>query len=106
MTVERKVAYITGIARGQGRAHAVKLASVGWDIVGVDICEDIATMDYPNASEADLDETIALVEKEGASIVAEREWTCARYRRSPAACKAAAASAICSRTMERSPTLR
>lgn len=72
MTEERKVAYITGLARGQGRAHAVKLASRGWDIIGLDICENIGSMDYPNASKADLQKTIALVEKEGVGVVAEK----------------------------------
>ncbi|PRC51494.1 SDR family mycofactocin-dependent oxidoreductase, partial [Mycobacterium sp. ITM-2017-0098] len=33
-----KVAFITGAARGQGRAHAVKLASEGADIIALDLC--------------------------------------------------------------------
>jgi len=32
-----KVAFITGAARGQGRAHAVRMAQEGADIVAVDI---------------------------------------------------------------------
>ena len=32
-----KVAFITGAARGQGRAHAVRLAREGADIIAVDI---------------------------------------------------------------------
>jgi NAD(P)-dependent dehydrogenase (short-subunit alcohol dehydrogenase family) len=32
-----KVAFITGAARGQGRAHAVRMAREGADIVAVDI---------------------------------------------------------------------
>lgn len=67
--LEGKVAFITGVARGQGRAHAVKLASLGADIIGVDICEDIDSMDYPNATREDLDETVRLVEKEGRRMV-------------------------------------
>jgi SDR family mycofactocin-dependent oxidoreductase len=67
---ESKVAFITGVARGQGRAHAVKLASQGIGIIGVDICADIDSMDYPNANLDDLQETIELVEKEGGEIVA------------------------------------
>jgi NAD(P)-dependent dehydrogenase (short-subunit alcohol dehydrogenase family) len=31
-----KVAFITGAARGQGRAHAVRMASEGADIIAVD----------------------------------------------------------------------
>jgi SDR family mycofactocin-dependent oxidoreductase len=60
--LEGKVAFITGVARGQGRAHAVRLAEEGCDIIGVDICENTAGMDYDNASEADLAETVQLVE--------------------------------------------
>lgn len=29
MTLEGKVAFITGVARGQGRSHAVRLANEG-----------------------------------------------------------------------------
>jgi NAD(P)-dependent dehydrogenase (short-subunit alcohol dehydrogenase family) len=32
-----KVAFITGAARGQGRAHAVRMAGEGADIIAVDI---------------------------------------------------------------------
>ena len=41
--VEGKVAFITGAARGQGRAHAVRLAQEGADIIAVDICKKIDT---------------------------------------------------------------
>ena len=41
--VEGKVAFITGAARGQGRAHAVRLAEEGADIIAVDICKQIDT---------------------------------------------------------------
>jgi (+)-trans-carveol dehydrogenase len=68
--VEGKVAFITGAARGQGRAHAVRLAAEGADIIAVDICAPIDTVLYPLATEADLKETIRLVEGLGRKIVA------------------------------------
>ncbi|KUH83002.1 MULTISPECIES: mycofactocin-coupled SDR family oxidoreductase [unclassified Mycobacterium] len=67
--VAGKVAFITGAARGQGREHAIRLAEEGADIVAVDVCEDIDAAGYPGPSEADLDETAALVEKSGRRIV-------------------------------------
>jgi SDR family mycofactocin-dependent oxidoreductase len=67
--VEGKVALVTGAARGQGRAHAVGLAREGADIVAVDICAPVEAVSYPLATDSDLAETAALVEKEGARIV-------------------------------------
>jgi SDR family mycofactocin-dependent oxidoreductase len=61
-TLDGRVAVISGAARGQGRSHALRLASEGADIIALDICKNIATMDYPNASRADLDETVRQVE--------------------------------------------
>ncbi len=68
--LEGKVAFITGAARGQGRSHAVRLAREGADILAVDICADIESIDYPNATRAELDETAQLVESEGRKVVA------------------------------------
>jgi SDR family mycofactocin-dependent oxidoreductase len=65
-----KVAFITGAARGQGRAHAVKLASEGADIIAVDLCDQIASVPYPLATPDDLAETVRLVELTGARIIA------------------------------------
>ena len=45
-----KVAFITGAARGQGRAEAVRLASDGANIIAVDICDQIASVPYPLAT--------------------------------------------------------
>ncbi len=60
-----KVAFISGVARGQGRSHAVRLARGGADIIGVDICAQIATVSYPIAQ---VEQTVKKVEAEdGAS---------------------------------------
>lgn len=64
-----KVALITGAGRGQGRAHAVRLAAEGARIVAVDVCADYATMPYAMATEQDLAETAALVEGAGGEIL-------------------------------------
>jgi SDR family mycofactocin-dependent oxidoreductase len=69
-TLTGKVAFITGAARGQGRAHAVKLASEGADIIAVDLCDQIASVPYPMATPDDLAATVKLVEDTGARIVA------------------------------------
>ena len=67
--VADKVAFITGAARGQGRSHAVRLAEEGADIIAVDLCQDIETVNYPLARPEDLEETATLVEKTGRGIV-------------------------------------
>lgn len=69
-SLDGKVAFITGAGRGQGRSHAVRLAADGADIIGVDICADIASNGYPMASRDELDETVALVEAQGGKMVA------------------------------------
>ncbi|MGW6376449.1 mycofactocin-coupled SDR family oxidoreductase [Rhodococcus sp. NPDC055112] len=70
--VAGKVAFVTGAARGQGRSHAVHLAEEGADIIAFDLCADIASNEYPLATEADLEETARLVEKAGRRAVAAR----------------------------------
>ncbi|MDT5010846.1 MAG: hypothetical protein QOH57_2463 [Mycobacterium sp.] len=69
-TLAGKVAFITGAARGQGRAHAVKLASEGADIIAVDLCDQIASVPYPMGTADELAATVKLVEDSGARIVA------------------------------------
>jgi SDR family mycofactocin-dependent oxidoreductase len=67
--VQDKVVFITGAARGQGRSHAVRLASEGANIIGVDICEDVKTNDYAMATPEDLAETVRLVEAAGGRML-------------------------------------
>ncbi|MFT4265405.1 MAG: mycofactocin-coupled SDR family oxidoreductase [Nocardioides sp.] len=62
---ENKVVFITGAARGQGRAEAVRFAAEGADVIMVDICADLPTCVYPGPTEEDLATTARLVEKEG-----------------------------------------
>ncbi|MBL7493254.1 mycofactocin-coupled SDR family oxidoreductase [Frankia sp. AgB1.9] len=66
--VEGKVAFITGAARGQGRAHAVRLAQEGADIIAIDICKPLDGVDFQMSTPADLAETVRLVEKTGRRI--------------------------------------
>jgi SDR family mycofactocin-dependent oxidoreductase len=67
-----KVALITGAARGQGRAHAVRLAADGANVIAVDLCEQIDSVPYPLATPEDLAATVKLVEDTGARIVAKQ----------------------------------
>jgi (+)-trans-carveol dehydrogenase len=70
--LEGKVAFITGVARGQGRSHAIRLAEEGADIVGVDSLADFGTTAYPMPTQDDLDETTVLVEKTGRRAILSR----------------------------------
>lgn len=66
-----KVAFVTGAARGQGRAHAVRMATEGADIIAVDIAGKLPDcVPYDSATPEDLDDTVQLVEETGRRIVA------------------------------------
>ncbi len=67
--MDGRVVFITGAGRGQGRSHAVRLAQEGADIVGIDICADIAEVPYRLGTRKDLDETKRLVEETGAKML-------------------------------------
>jgi SDR family mycofactocin-dependent oxidoreductase len=68
---DNKVAFISGVARGQGRSHAVRLAEEGADIIGFDICADDDAVEYPLATPEDLEETAGLIEKFGRKAILE-----------------------------------
>ncbi|MCV7222232.1 mycofactocin-coupled SDR family oxidoreductase [Mycolicibacterium elephantis] len=66
-----KVAFITGAARGQGRAHAVRMAGEGADIIAVDVAGKLPNcVPYDHATPEDLAETTRLVEATGRRILA------------------------------------
>jgi len=67
---EGKVAFITGAARGQGRAEAVRLAAEGADIIAVDIAAQVPETQYAGSTPEDLAETVRLVEALDRRIVA------------------------------------
>ena len=58
-----KVVLITGGARGQGRSHALKFAGEGADVAFCDIAAQIDTVPYAMSRQADLEETVKLVEE-------------------------------------------
>lgn len=69
-SLEGKVAFITGAARGQGRNHAIRLAERGVDIIALDVNASIGTVPYPGPDADDLAETVRAVEACGRRIVA------------------------------------
>ena len=69
--LDGRVAFITGAARGQGRAHAIRLATEGADIIAIDVCGPISeTITYPLATSEDLAETVQEVEATGRKVLA------------------------------------
>jgi SDR family mycofactocin-dependent oxidoreductase len=68
-TLDGRVVFITGAARGQGRSHAVMCAEQGANIVGVDICEDLEVVPYKLGTYEELEETARLVEKTGQEML-------------------------------------
>lgn len=65
-SIAGRVALITGAARGQGRAHAVRLAAEGADVIAVDLAGPLpASVPYDSPSPDDLDETARLVAAKG-----------------------------------------
>jgi SDR family mycofactocin-dependent oxidoreductase len=68
--VAGKVALVTGAARGQGRADAVRLAEEGADVIVVDVCAPLPSVAYDSATPEDLAETVRQVEKTGRRVIA------------------------------------
>ena len=67
-----KVIFVSGAARGQGRSHAVRFAAEGADIIGIDMCRDLDTVQYSLSKESDLAETVRQVEALDRRMVASQ----------------------------------
>ena len=63
--LDGRVAFITGGARGQGRAHALAMAAEGADIAIADAPGPMADLTYPLGTEDDLRHTAKQVEELG-----------------------------------------
>ena len=70
-SLEGKVAFITGAARGQGRNHAVRLAERGVDVIALDLNARLHRA-YARRDRRDLAETVRQVEGHGRRIVARK----------------------------------
>ncbi|WP_191563280.1 mycofactocin-coupled SDR family oxidoreductase [Janibacter melonis] len=67
--LEGKVAFITGVAKGQGRNHAIRLAREGAAIIGVDTCKSVDTVPYEGSTPADLDSLAQEIEQAGGQVL-------------------------------------
>ncbi|MGI5220700.1 mycofactocin-coupled SDR family oxidoreductase [Nocardia sp. CA-290969] len=71
--LQGQVAMVTGAARGQGRAHALRLAREGADIIAIDICAPVSeTVTYPAPTPADLDDTAKAISDIGRQVLARQ----------------------------------
>ena len=76
--LDGKVVLISGVARSQGRSHAVRFAEEGADVIGFDVLDEIKGSPSAPATQADMDETVRQVEALDRRIVATkadvRDW--------------------------------
>jgi len=69
--LDGQVVFITGGARGQGRAHAEASAREGADVIVVDVEQQNDTVPYALGTAAELEETVRLVEAHGRRCIAQ-----------------------------------
>ena len=69
-SLDGKVAFITGVARGQGRSHAVRLAADGAAHHRGRYLRRYPIQRLSDGSREELDETVALVEAKGGKMLA------------------------------------
>ncbi|MFW0783540.1 mycofactocin-coupled SDR family oxidoreductase [Gordonia sp. CPCC 206044] len=65
-----RIAWVTGGARGQGRSHARALAAVGAHVYVSDIAHQVDTVNYPLATPAELETTVAEIVDAGGQATA------------------------------------
>jgi len=70
--LDGKVVLISGVARSQGRSHALRFAQEGADVIGFDVLDEIKGSPSPPATQADMDETVRQVEALDRRIIATR----------------------------------
>lgn len=68
--MDGKVVFITGGARGQGRAHALTMAREGADVVLLDLAADIDTLPYALSGAEDLQRTAQEIEALDRRVIA------------------------------------
>src|SRR2546425_3176907 len=67
-----RVVFITGAARGMGRAHALAFAREGARLVLCDACRQYSTVPYPLAQPEDLVSIAQEIEQMGCPVIASQ----------------------------------
>jgi SDR family mycofactocin-dependent oxidoreductase len=64
-----RVVLISGVARGQGRSHALRFAREGARVIGFDVCADAPTNPFALATPVQLEETTAALRATGSEAI-------------------------------------